>query len=152
MCSEVRVGRREGVGAIAASGMHGEGPTGDWGAGHAQERTSNMRSMLVTLDVSKLSGWLNATACCRVERRGRSMRRKVRLGRRAGVGRLWGGGGASGMCTRRVSDSKLGAQGTRGAHPEHVDHVRDAGRVEDQRLVERRRALPRVERRGYGAG
>ena len=89
MCSEVRFGRQEGVGAIAASGMHGVGPTGDWGAGHAQERTSHMRSMSVTLDVSKLSGWLNATACCRVERRGRSMRRKVRLGRRAGVGRRW---------------------------------------------------------------
>ena len=31
-------------------------------------------------------------------------------------------------------------------------HVRDAGRVEAQRLVKRRRALPRVERRAYGAG
>ena len=28
-----------------------------------------MRSMVVTLDVSKLSGWLNADADCRVERR-----------------------------------------------------------------------------------
>ena len=32
------------------------------------ERTINMCHMLVTLDVSKLSGWLNADACCRVER------------------------------------------------------------------------------------
>ena len=32
------------------------------------ERTWNMSSMLVTLDVSKLNGWLNAYACCRVER------------------------------------------------------------------------------------
>ena len=30
----------------------------------------------------------------------------------------------------------------RGAHGEHVAHVRDAGRVEGQRLVERRRVLP----------
>eukprot|EP00964_Phaeocystis_antarctica_P005231 scaffold2864_cov52-Phaeocystis_antarctica.AAC.2 len=30
----------------------------------------------------------------------------------------------------------------RGAHPEHVAHVRDAGRVEAQRLIERRRVLP----------
>ena len=30
----------------------------------------------------------------------------------------------------------------RGAHVEHVGHVRDAGRVEAERLVERRRALP----------
>ena len=38
-------------------------------AGRARaERTINMEFMLVTLDVSKLSGWLNATACCRVER------------------------------------------------------------------------------------
>ena len=32
-------------------------------------RTRNMVSMDVTLDVSKLSGWLNAFASCRVERR-----------------------------------------------------------------------------------
>ena len=30
----------------------------------------------------------------------------------------------------------------RGAHFEHGPHVRDAGRVEAQRLVERRRGLP----------
>ena len=33
------------------------------------ERTSNIQRMSVTLDVSKLSGWLNAVASCRVERR-----------------------------------------------------------------------------------
>ena len=33
------------------------------------ERTSNMLPMFVTLDVSKLSGWLNADTPCRVERR-----------------------------------------------------------------------------------
>ena len=33
------------------------------------ERTRNMSCMSVTLDVSKLSGWLNAVAHCRVERR-----------------------------------------------------------------------------------
>ena len=32
-------------------------------------RTVNMPLMVVTLDVSKLSGWLNADASCRVERR-----------------------------------------------------------------------------------
>eukprot|EP00964_Phaeocystis_antarctica_P080635 scaffold50376_cov38-Phaeocystis_antarctica.AAC.1 len=37
-----------------------------------------------------------------------------------------------------------------GAHVEHVLHVCDAGGVEAQRLVERRRVLPRVERRAYG--
>ena len=41
-------------------------------------------------------------------------------------------------------------QNRRGAHVEHLAHVCDAGRVEAQRLVERPRALPRVERRAYG--
>ena len=36
---------------------------------------------------------------------------------------------------------KAGEQGTRGAHAEHGAHVRDVGRVEAQRLVERPRAL-----------
>ena len=31
------------------------------------ERTSNIHHMSVTLKVSKLSGWLNADAHCRVE-------------------------------------------------------------------------------------
>ena len=33
------------------------------------ERTPNMSRMSVTFDVSKLSGWLNADANCRIERR-----------------------------------------------------------------------------------
>ena len=39
------------------------------GARARAERTSNMPTMVVTLDVSKLSGWLNADANCGVERR-----------------------------------------------------------------------------------
>ena len=39
-----------------------------WAQGTRAERTSNMFFMVVTLDVSKLNGWLNAYACCRVER------------------------------------------------------------------------------------
>eukprot|EP00964_Phaeocystis_antarctica_P057079 scaffold33736_cov50-Phaeocystis_antarctica.AAC.3 len=35
-----------------------------------------------------------------------------------------------------------GLWGMRGAHLEHAVHVRDAGRVEAERLVEGRRALP----------
>ena len=39
------------------------------GAGRARaERTINMDRMSVTLDVSRLSGWLNARAFCRVKR------------------------------------------------------------------------------------
>jgi hypothetical protein len=38
-------------------------------AGRARAKhTENMRSMVVTLEVSRLSGWLNADAYCRVKR------------------------------------------------------------------------------------
>ena len=57
------------------------------------ERTRNMLPMSVILDVSKLSGLLNATAFCRVEKRhiydaGRGAGRH----RRVGMGRGWGPG------------------------------------------------------------
>ena len=59
------------------------------GAKARVERTSNMLRMYVTLDVSKLSGWLNADAPWRVERRGYDAGRgagRVAGGRRVGVG------------------------------------------------------------------
>jgi len=43
--------------------------------------------MRVTLDVSKLSGWLNDVADCRVERRAHDARGKVRAATREGGGR-----------------------------------------------------------------
>ena len=53
-----------------ASGMCTGGARLKAGGGRARaERTPNMSRMFVTLDVSKLSGWLNADAYCRVERR-----------------------------------------------------------------------------------
>ena len=48
-------------------------------------------------------------------------------------------------CTARTGMARLkagGGQGTRGAHGEHGEHIRDLGRVEAERLVERRCALP----------
>ena len=42
----------------------------------------NMKSMSVTLDVSKLTGWLKAAAPCRVESRACEAGRGVRAGRR----------------------------------------------------------------------
>ena len=47
----------------------GKAPTvGDEGRARA-ERTENMEPIAVTLDVSRLSGWLNADALCRVKRK-----------------------------------------------------------------------------------
>ena len=70
MREEVRAGRREGAGwRRRKRHLHGEGPTQGWGARARVERTRNMLFMFVTLDVSKVSGWLNAFAFYRVERR-----------------------------------------------------------------------------------
>ena len=64
----MRVGRREGVGKAAAQAARRVDSTVE-AAGRARaERTLNMNPMSVTLDVSKLSSWLNAVASCRVER------------------------------------------------------------------------------------
>eukprot|EP00964_Phaeocystis_antarctica_P063581 scaffold38171_cov50-Phaeocystis_antarctica.AAC.1 len=52
----------------AAQAAAGRGPAAEWGQGHARSRTVNIWYMLVTLDVSRLSGWLNAVADCRVKR------------------------------------------------------------------------------------
>ena len=50
-----------------ASSVQG-GPTVE-AAGRARaERAVNMDSMVVTLEVTRLSGWLNADAPCRVNR------------------------------------------------------------------------------------
>jgi hypothetical protein len=89
---EVRAGRPWGGGG--ASGMHGEGPTQGLGVRARAERTRNMPLMSVTVEVSKLSGWLNAFAFCRVERGG-AYEGGARFA--PGGGRPWGGGGASGM-------------------------------------------------------
>ena len=56
-----------GRGAAAAQAACRETPTVEAADGARAERTANIHPMLVTLDVSKLSGWLNAVASCRVE-------------------------------------------------------------------------------------
>ena len=78
-----------------------------------------MPCMVVTLDVSRLSGWLNVNASCRVERR------DTVWGKMRGVGRDTRGAAAAVQAT------------CRGAHVKHAKHGCDAGRVETQRLVER---------------
>ena len=64
--------------------------------GQARSRTQNMYRMLVTLDVLKLSDWLNASAFCRVQREAD-----------------WGGGRRA----RRRKGVGAGAQVTRGVGP-----------------------------------
>ena len=82
---EVRAGEAEGRGAAAAHAARTAGPDCEgWRAG--AERTSNMPPISVTLDVSKLRGWLNAAAFCRVGRRAYDAERGVGRGRE-GVGR-----------------------------------------------------------------
>eukprot|EP00964_Phaeocystis_antarctica_P109099 scaffold73594_cov55-Phaeocystis_antarctica.AAC.2 len=105
-----------------------------------------MTPMPVTLEVSKLSGWLNADAPCRESKGGHAVRGGLRAGRREAAGDR---GARSVQGRARL---QIGGRGRGGAHVEHEAHVRDAGGVEAQRLVERRRPLPRVERRAYGAG
>ena len=61
MPGEVRPGRREAEGATA----HAECKRGldcRFRGGHGEEHTKNIQPMVVTLEVSKLSGWLNADA------------------------------------------------------------------------------------------
>jgi len=79
-------------GLVAAQAVcTGEGLTRGLGVRARAERTWNMRSMPVTLEVSKLlSGWLNADASCRVERGAHAM---------CGPGWLWEGG--SRVCVGR---------------------------------------------------
>ena len=62
-------------------------------AGARAERTANIISIVVTLDVSKLSGWLNAIAYCRVEREAWEEGREA--GRAGGLRACGGGGGTS---------------------------------------------------------
>eukprot|EP00964_Phaeocystis_antarctica_P149893 scaffold117165_cov54-Phaeocystis_antarctica.AAC.2 len=102
--------------------------------------------MSVTLDVSKLSGWLNADAPCRETKEGRAMRGEVQTGRPE----VAGDRGARNVQGR--ARLQIGSRAQEGAHPEHEGHGCDAGGVEAQRLVERRRVLQRVETRAYDAG
>ena len=61
--------RREAAGDRGARSAQGRGLNYRLGAGHGEGRTLNMAYIVVTLDVSKVSGWLNAYADCRVAQR-----------------------------------------------------------------------------------
>ena len=80
------LGRQEGVGAAAqAACREGASCGGSLASGARAEHTENMYDMSVTLDVLKLSGWLNAVAYCRVWK-GRGGGMCAGPGRREGVG------------------------------------------------------------------
>ena len=65
----MRASRREGGwGGVVSGASSREAPTVEAGGRARGERTKNMAPMLVTLDVSRLSGWLNADALCRVKK------------------------------------------------------------------------------------
>ena len=90
--------------------------------------------MVVTLEVSKLSGWLNADASCRESKGGHAVR--------GGVCGSAGGGrrttAVQAACRREGATADWRGWGARViAYLEHELHVRDAGGVEAQRLVER---------------
>ena len=99
-----------------------------------EERTSNILRMSVTLDVSKLSGWLNVFADYRVQREAWE----------EGGMQVEGRGGAGGVECARKRVGSIQVEDWAGAEPhlKHLEHARDFGRVETQRLVERRRRLP----------
>ena len=94
MREEVRPGRRVralwGAATQAACAQGGLRLKADGEHRARAKRTSSMECMVATLDVSKLSGWLNADARCRVERAG------MRCGKRCGPGGVgaWGDGDA----------------------------------------------------------
>jgi len=65
----------------------GKGPTQKaWGPRARAERTPNMEPMFVTLEVSKVSGWLKADAYCRVNGRASDAGGEVRAGSQEGPG------------------------------------------------------------------
>ena len=65
MWEEVRSGRREGVGwRRRKRHVHRKGPTQGWGGRARAERTQNMRSMVVTLEVSQLE--MSALKFCKL--------------------------------------------------------------------------------------
>ena len=99
-----------------------EGPTAEVAGRARAERAWNMYCMVVTLEVSRLSGWLNALADCRVRKEEgiRGEHAALEVGGRGVVAQAACCGGP---------DSRLSAGGTRGAHIKHAGHGCDAGGV-----------------------
>ena len=99
--------------------------------------------MLVTLEVSKLSGWLKASASCRESKGGTSDKGTTRVARRDVAQRKGQISSARGVRVCGPAREWAGGQKAQAeAHSEHAHHVCDAGGVKAQRLVESLRTLP----------
>jgi len=102
-------------GVVAAHKRHarGKGPTQGLGAkGTRAARTRNISNMVVTLEVTKLSGWLNTDAYCRVEGRACDAGRERW---EPGGGRAWGAWWRHTRGMHRDGPTQgLRAKGTRG--------------------------------------
>ena len=100
-------GRGAAVAAAQAACREGASCGGCWHRGARAERTQNISAMLATLDVLKLSGWLNADAYCRVWK-GRGGGMCAGPGRREGVGAT-----AQASCRKGASCGDSLAKGAR---------------------------------------
>ena len=98
-------------GGAGARSVHG-GPDSTLRARHARGRTLNIQAISVTLDVSRLSGWLNAEAPCRVTRRHME-------GDAPGEGR----GGVGGGRGERSGHGGSWGQGARGGHTMNMAYM-----------------------------
>ena len=120
-----------------------ENPTVDVAGRARAERTLNIISMVVTLEVSKLSGWLNALASCRESKGGHAVRGEVRAG----------GGGRSRFTQRAGAGSTADWDRARGgAHVEHAVHGCEAGGARCGPGGGRRRVIAGRPRCKQGAG
>ena len=80
MLGKAWAGRQEAEAFVVQAAFRG-GLDCRLGPGHGEERTWNIWFMVVTLEVSKLSGWLNADAYCREPKGGHTVRARVRASR-----------------------------------------------------------------------
>ena len=98
--------------AVVVQAARREGPTMEAEGRARAERTLNMDPMAVTLDVSRLSGWLNADARCRVKRES--------MGGGAACGQAGGRVGWGGRWRKQQGGPDCGGcgQGTHGSAPE----------------------------------
>jgi len=137
--ASLRAGRREGVGWRRRK-RHARGRPesrllgGQGTRGAHQEHVAHGRD----LGGVKAQRLVKRARVLPSRREGHAMRGEVRAGRREGMRRRRRKRHARGKARLKA----VGGQGTRGAHVEHVVHVRDLGGVKAQRLVEGVRALP----------